>query len=300
MPSSPADEDEAYVGPDSTDSGLLRVGAIEQLYEILAAQPCLALTALGGGAGEEGGVLGQACARGHARKAQGEDSWWKDEEAVLACLGSVAELVEESLEEVGGKSLNLERIFQQVFMPNIGSLGKCRGSFHRHLDSEVVRSFARRIISCLVPLVSEAQEDVLVLLLETVPAVVAESSRTKRAGGRGPCENRQRTSPPARQPRLSSPPLQPQPRRYGAHHGRGRRRTGCQRCWLHTSTPCAEPRSSVRRSACSTSLDSGSARRQLAADQETAIGPDLAMVTRHAPGGHKDGLLTPKLDRKRR
>jgi len=117
-------------------------------------------------------VLGQVCARGHARKAQGEDSWWKDEETVLACLGSVAELVEESLEEVGGKSLNLERIFQQVFMPNIGSLGKCRGSFHRHLDSEVVRSFARRIISCLVPLVSAAQEDVLVLLLDTVQAVV--------------------------------------------------------------------------------------------------------------------------------
>jgi len=49
---------------------------------------------------------------------------------------------------------------------------RCIKNFHRHLDSEVVRSFARRIISCLVPLVSAAQEDVLVLLLDTVQAVV--------------------------------------------------------------------------------------------------------------------------------
>ncbi|KAL9938131.1 hypothetical protein V8E36_002754 [Tilletia maclaganii] len=229
-----ADEDEAYVGPDSTGSGLLRIVAIEQLYEILAAQPSLALTALGGGdGGEEGGVLGQACARGHARKAQGEDSWWKDEEAVLACLGSVAELVEESLEEVGGKPLDLERIFQQVVMPNIGSSVpaflrgrafvfssqyasvlpphlatqfleeavrtietdhgqdsgageivtvsaiRCIKNFHRHLDSEVVRPFASRIISRLGPLLSAAQEDILVLLLETVQAVVAESSQSE-------------------------------------------------------------------------------------------------------------------------
>ncbi|CAD6905080.1 unnamed protein product [Tilletia controversa] len=229
-----ADEDEAYIGPDSTSSGLLRIVTIEQLSEILASQPALTLAALGASPGE-GGVVAQACARGHAKRAQGLEGWWKDEEAVLACLGSVAELVEETLEEAqGGKTLDLELIFQQVVMPNIGanvtpflrgrafvfssqyasvlpaniatqfleeavrtiesepsaggadgnageivtvSAIRCIKNFHRHLASEIVRPYASRIISRLGPLLSSAQEDILVLLLETVQAVVAESSQ---------------------------------------------------------------------------------------------------------------------------
>ncbi|KAK0530068.1 hypothetical protein OC835_004125 [Tilletia horrida] len=239
-----ADEDEAYVGPDSTASGLLRIVAIEQLYEILSAQPALTLAALGSGGAAEaegggaGGVLAGACARGHAKKSQGVEGWWKDEEAVLACLGSVSELVEETLESVQGKPLDLERIFQEVVMPNISgnvpaflrgrafvfssqyasvlpanlaaqfleeavrtietdhsangedgngaeivtvSAVRCIKNFHRHLDTEIVRPFAPRIISRLGPLLSAAQEDILVLLLETVQAVVAESSQGEGA-----------------------------------------------------------------------------------------------------------------------
>ncbi|KAK0554348.1 hypothetical protein OC845_000795 [Tilletia horrida] len=228
-----ADEDEAYIGPDSTASSLLRIVAIEQLYEILSSSPELTLNAVGE-------VIAQACNQGRAKKAQGLNVWWKEEEAALACLGSVAELVEETLELEGGtKALNLEQIFQEVVMPNINaqappflrgrafvfssqyasvlpphlatefleqavqtiesphpaaghdgenageivtvSAVRCIKNFHRHLATEVLRPFASRIISRLGPLLSSAQEDILVLLLETVQAVVAESASTTEA-----------------------------------------------------------------------------------------------------------------------
>ncbi|KAE8222867.1 hypothetical protein CF319_g3999 [Tilletia indica] len=227
-----ADEDEAYLGPDSTSSALLRIVTIEQLSEVLSSQPALTLATLGASL-EEGGIVAQACARGQAKRSSAA-GWWKDEEAVLACLGSVAELVEETMEVAHrGKSLDLESIFQQVVMPNIGanvpaflrgrafvfssqyasalpaniasqfleeavrtiesdpasgeeegnggeivtvSAIRCIKNFHRHLESDVVRPYASRIISRLGPLLSSAQEDILVLLLETVQAVVAESS----------------------------------------------------------------------------------------------------------------------------
>lgn len=102
-----ADED------DETIAYSLRIAAADLLATLIEDYPMPMLRCLGV-------EIEKRIQHGNEAKARGEPDWWKSHEGILAAVGNNADAVTEIIESQSSVPLNIESIFQNVVLPNVG------------------------------------------------------------------------------------------------------------------------------------------------------------------------------------